>query len=74
MAKGRRLIGGALLYRQPDRVFDQAKCWSKTKWASERSAQRALTSLRKANPGAFDSLVRPYRCSACKRWHVGHGG
>lgn len=48
-------------------------CLGKTRWASREAAQRAVTCLRRENPGAFDSTVRPYRCSNCKRWHLGHG-
>lgn len=48
-------------------------CRGKTKWASEKNAQRALANLRAQNPGAFDSTVRPYRCPACHKWHLGHG-
>lgn len=73
MAKGRGRVGESLQYRRADRVFDQTRCWAKTKWGSEESAQRALTNLKRQNPEAFDSTVRPYRCSACKKWHVGHG-
>jgi hypothetical protein len=50
-----------------------AFCLGKTRWQSEKGAQRTLTDLRRQNPGAFDSTVRPYRCPACKRWHLGHG-
>jgi hypothetical protein len=48
-------------------------CLGKTKWRDEKAAQRAITRIRAANPHAIDSTVRPYRCSACKKWHVGHG-
>jgi hypothetical protein len=50
-------------------------CLSKTKWGSFESAQRALASLRKDNPGRFDSTVRPYACRLGKRthFHLGHG-
>lgn len=49
-------------------------CLGKARWSSEPSAQRAITRLRRENPDAISSTVRPYRCSHCKRWHVGHGG
>lgn len=47
-------------------------CLGKTKWSSEQSAQWAVTNLRRENPDAFTSTVRPYRCAKCKRWHLGH--
>lgn len=50
-----------------------AFCQGKTKWRTEKAAQRTLSELKAANPGAFDSTVRPYRCPSCKRWHFGHG-
>lgn len=50
-------------------------CLGKTRWNSEDAAQRTLTRLRRENPDAFDSTVRPYRCRASGKghWHVGHG-
>lgn len=59
--------------RRPNAIYDDKVCHTKTRWSDERNAQRALTALRKANPGAFDFSVRPCRCAACKRWHLGHG-
>lgn len=47
------------------------ECLGKTKWGTEDSAQRAITRLRRDYPDAFSSLVKPYRCSHCRRWHVG---
>lgn len=58
---------------EPARGGYQSECGDKTKWNSERAAQWSITRLRKANPGAFDSTVRPFRCSVCRKWHVGHG-
>lgn len=52
---------------------DAQACVGKTRWKRQESAQRAVSAIRQQNPGAIDSTVRPYRCSACKHWHVGHG-
>lgn len=60
----------------PKRDAGEAKtCLGKTRWYGEEGAQRALTRLRRENPDAFDSTVRPYRCRANGKphWHVGHG-
>lgn len=53
---------------------DVRVCLSKTRWSSFEAAQRALASLRKANPGTFASTVRPYVCRIGKRshFHLGH--
>ena len=59
--------------RRERRFKDVAACVGKTKWQTEYSAQRAITRLRRDNPAEISSTVRPYRCSRCKRWHVGHG-
>lgn len=48
-------------------------CVGKTKWATQDAAQRAVSRIRSENPSEMSSTVRPYRCSTCKRWHVGHG-
>lgn len=50
-------------------------CVGKTRWGDEYTAQRAITRLRRENPHAIASTVRPYRCRASGKphWHVGHG-
>lgn len=55
------------------RSVEAKACQGKTRWSGEQAAQRALANLRRENPHAFDSTVRPYRCLVCKRWHLGHG-
>lgn len=50
----------------------QSECGDKTRWGSEQSAQRAIARLRREYPDAFDSTVRPFRCTQCRRWHGGH--
>lgn len=47
-------------------------CLGKTRWKTERTARWTLQAMRQAWPGRFDSLVRPYRCFDCRRWHLGH--
>lgn len=51
----------------------QSECGEKTRWTTEQSAQWAITRLRREFPDAFDSTVRPFRCSLCKKFHAGHG-
>lgn len=53
------------------RLSKVVSCVGKTKWRTERSAQQAVTSI-KRDGGDMDSTVRPYRCNFCRRWHVGH--
>ena len=64
--------------RSPRRrnTFNAASaCVGKTRWATEKTAQAAITRLRRENPDAISSTVRPYRCSSGRKphWHVGHG-
>lgn len=49
-------------------------CLGKTKWNTQEAAQRAVTRIKREAPEEMSSTVRPYRCSACKKWHLGHGG
>ena len=61
--------------RIADPIFDGKVCQGKTRWSTEESAQWAITRLRRDYPEAFDSTVRPYRCSSRKKrghWHLGH--
>lgn len=51
----------------------QSECGEKTRWGDEKHAQWAISRLRREHPDAFDSTVRPFRCSNCRRWHAGHG-
>lgn len=48
-------------------------CLGKTKWNTEQAAQWSATRIRRENPDEMGSTVRPYRCSACKKFHIGHG-
>ena len=50
---------------------DIAACVRKTRWASEQSARRALANIRARPDNRMKPDVRPYRCRACRKWHLG---
>ena len=68
------MIASSMTYyrRRRKNANDRRACIGKTKWGSQEAAQHAITNLRREHPDVFATTVRPYRCGACKRWHLGH--
>lgn len=65
-------MAGTPFKLRPKRHNVAYSCAGKGRWKSEDGAQRALTLMRQDGRGSWDHSVRPYRCSHCKRWHLGH--
>ena len=48
------------------------ECWTKLAYPSEAIADRARLRHLDTMPGSHDARLRPYKCSSCPAWHLGH--
>lgn len=53
--------------------FQAAECFGKQAFADKVIADKVAAKMRRSRYGEKMGRAQPYRCTVCRKWHVGQG-